>query len=191
MSELRDADGPPAGRLVGQAAVLLTAIAAGGAVDLALDRPASWRSPHVAFELGFLLLCLGSAAYLARGWWRARRTLAGLQGALAERQAERDAWRRRASHLLQGLGEAIDEQMVAWELTPAERETALFLLKGYSHKQVAELSGRGERTVRQHAVAVYRKSGLGGRAELSAFFLEDLLPPAPGPRAQPPSPGPG
>jgi hypothetical protein len=30
-------------------------------------------------------------------------------------------------------------------------------------------------TVRQHAVAVYRKSGLAGRAELSAFFLEDLL----------------
>jgi len=34
---------------------------------------------------------------------------------------------------------------------------------------------RSERTVRQHAVAVYRKSGLAGRAELSAFFLEDLL----------------
>jgi hypothetical protein len=29
--------------------------------------------------------------------------------------------------------------------------------------------------VRQHAVSVYRKSGLAGRAELSAFFLEDLL----------------
>ncbi len=29
--------------------------------------------------------------------------------------------------------------------------------------------------MRQHAVAVYRKSGLSGRAELSAFFLEDLL----------------
>jgi hypothetical protein len=29
--------------------------------------------------------------------------------------------------------------------------------------------------VRQHAVSVYRKSGLAGRAELSAFFLEDLM----------------
>jgi hypothetical protein len=34
--------------------------------------------------------------------------------------------------------------------------------------------------VRQHAVAVYRKSGLAGRAELAAFFLEDLLLPAAG-----------
>ena len=35
-----------------------------------------------------------------------------------------------------------------------------------------------ERTVRQQALAVYAKSGLGGRAELAAFFLEDLLAPS-------------
>ena len=39
----------------------------------------------------------------------------------------------------------------------------------------AAVLDRSERTVRQHAVSVYRKSGLAGRAELSAFFLEDLL----------------
>ncbi len=32
-----------------------------------------------------------------------------------------------------------------------------------------------ETTIRQQALALYRKSGLGSRAELSAFFLEDLL----------------
>src|SRR5690606_27259970 len=93
---------------------------------------------------------------------------------------ERDLWRARAEQLLRGLGEAIDAQLRSWRLTPAERETALLLLKGLGHKEIAAVCGRSERTVRQHAVAVYRKSGLGGRAELSAFFLEDLLlPPAP------------
>jgi hypothetical protein len=29
--------------------------------------------------------------------------------------------------------------------------------------------------VRQQALAVYRKSGLNGRNDLAAFFLEDLL----------------
>jgi DNA-binding NarL/FixJ family response regulator len=58
--------------------------------------------------------------------------------------------------------------------------SSLFLLKGYGHKEIATLLGRSERTVRQHAVAVYRKSKLSGRAELAAFFLEDLLlPPEP------------
>ncbi len=41
---------------------------------------------------------------------------------------------------------------------------------------------RSERTVRQHAIAVYSKSGLAGRAELAAFFLEDLLLPQQGRR---------
>ena len=46
---------------------------------------------------------------------------------------------------------------------------ALLLLKGQSHKQIAYNSGRSESTVRQHAAAVYEKSGLGGCAELAAF----------------------
>jgi DNA-binding NarL/FixJ family response regulator len=50
-------------------------------------------------------------------------------------------------------------------------------MKGHGHKQIAAASGRSERTVRQHAVAVYQKSGLQGRAELAAFFLEDLMVP--------------
>jgi DNA-binding NarL/FixJ family response regulator len=83
---------------------------------------------------------------------------------------------------LAGLGRAIDERFTAWGLTPAEREVAMALLKGQSHKQIAFTSGRSERTVRQHAVAVYQKSGLNGRAELAAFFLEDLMLPPSGER---------
>jgi hypothetical protein len=45
-------------------------------------------------------------------------------------------------------------------------------------REAARLTGRSERTVRQHAVSVYRKSGLGGRAELAAFFFEDMLLPS-------------
>lgn len=52
-------------------------------------------------------------------------------------------------------------------------------MKGRSHKQIAYATGRSERTVRQHAVAVYQKSGLNGRAELAALFLEDLSLPWP------------
>jgi DNA-binding NarL/FixJ family response regulator len=55
------------------------------------------------------------------------------------------------------------------------RRIRLPLLKGLGHKEIAALLGKSERTVRQRAVAVYREAGLAGRAELSAFFLEDLL----------------
>lgn len=158
---------------------LLTVIAGAGLVDLAFDQPEDWFNAHVLFEGASLLLCLGSAAYLWVGWYKEHRSLCRLQRTLGERSAERDAWRARAQKLLKGLGEAIDSQLLEWDLTCAERETAMLLLKGYSHKDVAELTGRSERTARQHSVAVYRKSGLSGRAELSAFFLEDLLLPSP------------
>ena len=73
----------------------------------------------------------------------------------------------------------MSEQFREWELTPAEREVALLLLKGQSHKEIGASTDRSERTVRQHAVALYHKAGVGGRAELAAFFLGDLvLPPA-------------
>ena len=72
----------------------------------------------------------------------------------------------------------MSDQFRAWELTPTEGEVALLLLKGHGHKQIAAATGRSERTVRQHAVAVYQKSGLQGRAELSAFFLEGLMLPS-------------
>jgi DNA-binding NarL/FixJ family response regulator len=156
-------------------ALIFSAVVIGGVVDLILDMPERWLSPHVVFEVVLVSLSLGSALYLGRGWYRSMRSVETLQQVLDERRAERDAWRESARQALDGLGAAIDRQLAEWQLTRAERETALTLLKGLSHKTIAKWSGRSERTVRQHAVAVYRKSGLDGRAELSAFFLEGLM----------------
>lgn len=155
--------------------VVLAVIVIGGTTDLVLDRPASWRSLHVLMELSLIGGALVLSLLLWLGWWRSARSVTRLQEALAEQRAERDAWRARAQHALTGLGQAIGEQLSAWSLTPAESEVALLLLKGYSHKRIAKLTGRSEATVRQHAAAVYHKSGLAGRAELAAFFLEDLI----------------
>jgi DNA-binding CsgD family transcriptional regulator len=155
--------------------VVLVVVAVGGATDLYFDAPRRWLTPHVLIEVTLMTVSSGLAVYLWRGWRRAAAGLAGVRESLSEREAERDAWRRRADATLAGLGRAIDEQFTAWQLTPSEREVALLLLKGHGHKQVAAATQRSERTVRQHAVAVYQKSGLGGRAELAAFFLEGLM----------------
>lgn len=159
---------------------VLLSIVVGGTVDLVLDAPDRWLSGHVLYELVLIAGGLLTTIALWIRWTRAERSLVQTQRTLAERQAERDTWRRSAERALQGLGAAVDAQLARWGLTPAEREVALLLLKGKSHKQIAADTGRSERTVRQHAVAVYQKSGRAGRAELAAFFLEDLvLPQAP------------
>jgi len=154
---------------------LLLAIVLGGVGDLILDRPPSLWSFHVLFEVGFVLLCFGTAAFLWVNGYQSERSLRRTHEALAQHRAELDEWRERTRRLIQGLAEEIDGQLQRWGLSPAEREAALFLLKGYSTKEIAHHLGKSERTVRQHCGAVYKKSGLAGRAELSAFFLEDLL----------------
>ena len=161
--------------------VVLGLVVIGGITDIVLDRPETLFSAHILVELGLVLLSLGTAIVLWRGWQEAGRELGEARAeldatrrSLGERQAELDAWKERAEAALTGLGEAIGGQFATWGLTPAEAEVALGLLKGLGHKEIAARSGRSERTVRQHAVAVYQKAGLGGRAELAAFFLGEL-----------------
>jgi len=173
MTDLVNDPSPP--RIRQLIAALLVAMAVLGVWDLATDAPRVWRGSHAFVEVGFIVLALASAVVLGRRWQDAERKLEGIRQALDARREERDVWKARAQTALRGLGEALDAQFDAWTLTPAEKETALFLLKGYSHKETASLTHRSERTVRQHAVSVYRKSGLAGRAELAAFFFEDML----------------
>lgn len=188
---------------LGRFRLLLTAllglIVVGGVVDLALDRPTDWLTLHVVFEVAMIALALVTATVLVLGWRRAEEDASRLRRSLEERREERDAWQARAHRALEGLGRAIGHQFAEWGLTPSEREVALLLLKGHSHKAVARRTGRSPETARQHASSVYAKSGLSGRAELAAFFLEDLMlpdeevvagaPDAPGEGGAPDSPG--
>lgn len=161
---------------------LFTVIAALMATDLTIEYR---RGVSMALQTFELLIFLSSLAGIAFHWWkvageqhRSRSLDRALIAARAEaRQSNEEArrWNREAQAALEGLGAAIDRQFDRWQLTTAEREIALLQLKGLRHKAIAELRRTSERTVRQQALAVYRKSGLGGRTDLAAFFLEDLL----------------
>ena len=144
-------DVEPDSRLRWLLPLALGSIIIGGTVDLVLDQPASWFSFHVVFETLMIAGALLMATTLWLGWWRAERSLTEMRAHLEARKAERDQWRANARKALEGLGAAVDAQFRAWQLTPAEREVALLLLKGYSHKHVASATGRSERTARQHA----------------------------------------
>lgn len=162
-------------RLLLTVSLVLLAVVVGGMVDLYLDAPERWLSLHVVFELALVGTSLGLAIYLLRGWRRTERSLEATRARLEERRVERDEWRRRARKLLRGLGREIARQFEEWELTPSEKEVALLLVKGHSHKRIAAMTDRSERTARQHAGSVYSKAGVSGRHELAAFFLEDLM----------------
>jgi DNA-binding CsgD family transcriptional regulator len=159
--------------------VALLSIIIGGSIDLLLDQPARWLSFHVIFELLMITGALTMATSLWLGWRHAQLDVRRLKQSLHEHEADRDRWRQSAQHALSGFAVAIDEQFARWNLTTAEREVAILLLKGHSHKAIARVTRRSDATVRQHAAAVYHKAGLAGRATLAAYFLDGLTFPAP------------
>src|SRR6478672_1170965 len=84
--------------------VVLLSIAVGGTIDLVLDAPDRWLSGHVLYELALIIGGLVTTIALWLRWTRTERSLVQTQRSLAERQAERDAWRTSAERALQGLG---------------------------------------------------------------------------------------
>jgi DNA-binding NarL/FixJ family response regulator len=171
-----NAGGGPRIDLVLAAIFLLVVV--GGTIDLVLDSPPTLLSLHVAFEVLMVLLSLGAATYLGHGWYMTQTRLLATVEESARLRREREEWEDRAAELLSGLSSAISDQFDVWSLTPTEGRVALMLLKGLSHKRIARTTDTSERTVRQHSVSIYRKSGLSGRAELAGFFLEALFLPA-------------
>lgn len=153
----------------------LLGVVVGGLTDLYLDDPRTWRTLHVVVEVAIVALSLGLALYLLREWSRTEEVLEHTEEELERHREERDRWRERARTFLRGLGREIDRQFDEWDLTPSEKEVALLLIKGHSHREIARMTGRSERTSRQHAGSVYSKADLSGRAELAAFFLQDLM----------------
>jgi DNA-binding CsgD family transcriptional regulator len=136
--------------------------------DLYIDFSEGVGFWHIAVELLIFVVAVCGIVVMWRQLDRARIDL-------AEARVEAEQWKRESAELLQGLGAAIERQFDRWGLSAAEADVGLFLLKGMSHKEIAALRQTSERTVREQARAVYRKSGLSGRSALSAFFLEDLL----------------
>jgi DNA-binding CsgD family transcriptional regulator len=156
---------------------LLAVIALFVGLDSAIDLVQGTDLIHVSFHLIGLAVVVPAAIWV---WRSGAQELNQLRRDLTKTREEAVRWRAEARDAVEGLSVAIDRQFDRWELTPAEREVCLLLLKGLSLREIAAVRDTGERTAREQARAIYRKSALAGRAELAAFFLEDLLAPRDG-----------
>ena len=122
--------------------------------------PLSWRAREL-LELGAavgLLLGLGlGAVVLARA----------VQGRTVAEEGL-----RRASGAFMDL---LEERFAEWGLTPAERDVALFAIKGMSTAEISVLRATSEGTVKAQTNAIYRKAGVSGRSQLLSLFIDDLM----------------
>lgn len=62
-----------------------------------------------------------------------------------------------------------------WGLTAAEREVALFAIKGLSVQDMARLRATSEGTIKAQTASIYRKANVTGRPQLLSLIIEDLM----------------
>lgn len=122
--------------------------------------PISWRIREL-LEIG---AAVGLVLGLLLGWVAYRHTL--------QRTRVAEQGLRLASGAFM---EIIEEHFVEWGLTPAERDVALFSVKGLSTQQIAEMRNTSEGTVKAQTNAIYRKADVSGRPQLLSLFIDDLM----------------
>ncbi len=145
--------------------------------DLILDFLSGGSPSHLLIEGLLLAVSAGFFFFAVRQLGLAKNEIVSLRTNMDQLTLEKEKWREDSYRLLQGLAVKIEHQFTDWKLTPAETEVGFLLIKGFSLKEISDLRDTRIKTTQQQAQSIYQKSGLGNRSELSAFFLEDLLPP--------------
>ena len=146
-------------------------------VDVFNDSKEGVAAWHTFIEAFAGLLSLFGIFYFLRDSFQVKNKLQTQIIKNAELLKQAEQWQKETQKFTQGLSSAIDQQLHQWSLTPAEKEVALLLLKGLALKEIADIRQTSEKTTRIQSNSIYTKSGLAGRSELAAFFLEDLLQP--------------
>lgn len=162
-------------RLIIASVLLVVSIMVG--FDLFNDFNEGVASWHVFVEGSTAVIALLGVFYVLRGSVKLKRRLEKNLTEFTDFKKAAELWKAESRKYLDGLSNAIDQQLSKWHLSAAEKEVAFLLLKGMSLKEIAVIRSTAEKTARVQSMAVYSKSGLSGRSELSAFFLEDLLVP--------------
>ena len=156
-------------------AVILFVIAVLASIDIYNDYFEGVALWHISIEAAVGFVALGGVFYLIRGRFKLQHSLAREQQFSKDLQTEAQKWKQVSEKYVKGLSIEIENQLDRWDLTEAEKEVSFLLLKGLSNKEIAEVRSTSTQTVRSQTNAIYTKSGLSGRSELAAFFLEDLL----------------
>jgi DNA-binding CsgD family transcriptional regulator len=144
-------------------------------VDITYDLKEGIPLAHIWHEAALFFIALVATLWQIRVIVQKNKHIQSLNMELLETKQSYQEWKAKTHASSVQLGQMIDNEFGVWHLSQSEKDVALLLIKGFSMKEIADLRSTHEKTVRQQATSIYKKSGLSGRQELAAFFLEDLL----------------
>ena len=73
------------------------------------------------------------------------------------------------------MAEVMNRFFEDWNLTEAERDVALMILKGLDNEAIAQVRNTATGTVRAQATSIYSKSDTHGRPQFVSIFVEELM----------------
>lgn len=155
--------------------VFFVLVALASSADIWADIQHGVSTFHLIQEASLLTLTVMAFIWVSYGLFDKSRELRSLKLTLAEINNLPVPSSEHIIHSKKLMAETIKSQFTSWELSKSEQEVGMLLIKGFSVKEIATLRGTTEKTIRQQASAIYKKSGLSGRHVLSAWFIEDFL----------------
>jgi len=155
--------------------LIFTLVALASGADLFADLSHGASSQHIAKEASIIVLSV-----IAIAWMMVELNLQSkkIHALKAELETSRQSEQAAQDYVIEGrkqLGHVVAQQFSDWQLTSSETEVGWLLLKGLSLKEIAIVRDTLEKTVRQQASSIYKKSGVAGRHAFSAWFIEDIL----------------
>ncbi len=82
---------------------------------------------------------------------------------------------RRMGNVQKKFDTLVEDIFRDWQLTEAEGEIALLLIKGFSIAEISSIREKSEGTVKNQCSAVYRKAGVGSKQQLVSNVLDTLI----------------
>ncbi len=144
-------------------------------IDVMNDLAEGTDFNHVALEVIVFALSFITLGWLIFDVRRQTREINTLRKELTSRQKPKHPPEKYVLEAKINLTQVISHQFDDWQLTTSEKDVGWLLLKGLSLKEIAAIRETLEKTVRQQASSIYKKSSLSGRHSFSAWFIEDAL----------------
>lgn len=154
--------------------IFAVVVVASGA-DLLADLAHGAGAEHILKEALIVSISVTAITWLLLGLRQQRLEIRSLRQELETASNLQTRPRKYVLEARKKLGNVVTRQFSEWLLTDSETEVGWLLLKGLSLKEIAIVRNTQEKTVRQQASSIYKKSGVSGRHAFSAWFIEDIL----------------
>jgi len=155
--------------------IVLLIIIASNTFDLINDFATNESTWHIVEEIIVISLALTLISYLIHNLKQHTVHVQALRQELKTIEQSLQQSNTRIHIARKEYSNVIHQQFDDWQLSQSQQQIALLLLKGLSFNEIAAIRDTKEKTVRQQASEIYKKSGVAGRHAFSAWFFEDFL----------------